>query len=166
MTLREIIQNRKSTYPKDYIEKEIDDPTLHMLLHYADFAPNHKKTKPWRFKIFKGEEKALLAKEMGRLYQSSTPPQLYLEKKHQDILHKIQKSGAIITICIEFSNLVPEWEEIAATAMAVQNMYLLCTELSIGCYWSSPKFAAQLDAFLHLTQNQKCYGLFYLGHQG
>ena len=41
--------------------------------------------------------------------------------------------------------MVPEWEEIAAVSMAVQNMYLTCTANNIGCYWSSPKIVDHLN---------------------
>jgi len=60
--------------------------------------------------------------------------------------------------------LVPEWEEIAATAMAVQNMYLTSTANNIGCYWSTPGMMNHLGEFLGLEENQRCYGLFYLGN--
>ena len=64
---------------------------------------------------------------------------------------------------MDFSGLVPEWEEIAATSMAVQNMYLTCTANNIGCYWSSPKIVEKLTESLKIEENQQCLGLFYMG---
>jgi nitroreductase len=54
--------------------------------------------------------------------------------------------------------MVPEWEEIAAVSMAVQNMYLTCTANNIGCYWSSPKIVDHLKESLTLrkTRNVGC----------
>ena len=63
----------------------------------------------------------------------------------------------------ERNKTIPEWEEIAATAMAVQNMWLSCTARNIGCYWSTPKFANKLHEYLGLKRNEKCLGFFYLG---
>ena len=37
-------------------------------------------------------------------------------------------------------NRLPEWEEIAAVSMAVQNMWLTCYANNIGCYLSTPGF--------------------------
>ena len=34
---------------------------------------------------------------------------------------------------------IPEWEELASVACAVQNMWLSATSYGIGAYWSSPK---------------------------
>jgi len=59
---------------------------------------------------------------------------------------------------------VPEWEEIAATAMAVQNMWLTCTAYGIGCYWSSPKTLTIHNEFFELSEGEQCLGIMYLGY--
>ena len=161
--LKRIIEERKSIFPKDYTDKEIPQNILDEILSSAVFAPNHKRTKPWRFKIFKGEEKAKLALEMQQIYKSTTALQVFLEKKYNDIGFKINKADAIISIVVNFSGMVPEWEEVAAVSMAVQNMYLTCTVNNIGCYWSSPKIVDELKDSLTIEENQKCLGFFYLG---
>ncbi|MDR4893179.1 MULTISPECIES: nitroreductase family protein [unclassified Chryseobacterium] len=161
--LKEIIEQRRSIFPKDYTDTEISQEVLEEILNAATFAPNHKRTKPWRFKIFKGEEKAQLASEMQAIYKAVTSEQLFLEKKYNDIGFKINKADAVVSIVVNFSGMVPEWEEIAATSMAVQNMYLTCTANNIGCYWSSPKIVEELKNSLTIEENQKCLGLFYMG---
>jgi len=161
--LKEIIEQRRSIFPKDYTDTEISQEILEEIVNAATFAPNHKRTKPWRFKIFKGEEKAQLAAEMQAIYKAITPEQLFLEKKYADIGFKINKANAVVSIVVNFSGMVPEWEEIAATSMAVQNMYLTCTANNIGCYWSSPKIVDELKDSLTIEENQKCLGLFYMG---
>lgn len=80
-TLKEIIEKRRSIFPKDYSDREISREILDEILNSATFAPNHKRTRPWRFKIFKGEEKMKLASEMQAIYKSTQPEQLFLEKK-------------------------------------------------------------------------------------
>ena len=162
--LKEIIGQRRSIFPKDYSETEISQEIIEEILHSATLAPNHKRTKPWRFKIFKGEEKANLAVEMQEIYKASQAPQVFLEKKYQDIGFKVNKADAVISIVVNFSGMVPEWEEIAAVSMAVQNMYLTCTANGVGCYWSSPKIVDHLKDSLTIEENQKCLGLFYMGN--
>ncbi|MDR6463074.1 nitroreductase [Chryseobacterium sediminis] len=161
--LKEIIEQRRSIFPKDYADTEISQEVLEEILNAATLAPNHKRTKPWRFKIFKGEEKAQLASEMQAIYKAITPEQLFLEKKYNDIGFKINKANVVVSIVVNFSGMVPEWEEIAAVSMAVQNMYLTCTANNIGCYWSSPKIVDELKDSLIIEENQKCLGLFYMG---
>ena len=161
--LKEIIEKRRSIFPKNYTETPISEVVLAEILHSANFAPNHKKTKPWRLKVFRNEEKNELGEKLAEIYKNTVSPQAFLEKKYADIPNKISLSDAIVTISVNFSGLVPEWEEIAATAMAVQNMYLTSTVHQIGCYWSTPGMIQHLNEFLELEENQRCYGLFYLG---
>lgn len=161
--LKEIIETRRSIFPKDYLDEDISQEILDEILNAAQFAPNHKRTKPWRFKVFKNDEKQNLAKEIQRIYKETTPEYLFLEKKYLDFEDKISKSNAIITISVNFSGLLPEWEEIAATAMAVQNMHLTCAANNVGAYWGTPGMKDYLGEFLHLEENQKCYGLFFMG---
>ncbi|MGC5742899.1 nitroreductase family protein [Chryseobacterium sp. NFX27] len=161
--LKEIIEQRRSIFPKDYSENEISPEIIDEILHSATLAPNHKRTKPWRFKVFKGEEKAKLASEMQAIYKATQPGQTFLEKKHQDIGFKINKADTVVSIVVNFSGMVPEWEEIAAVSMAVQNMYLTCTANNVGCYWSSPAIVNHLRESLTIEENQKCLGLFYMG---
>lgn len=162
--LKEIIEQRRSIFPKDYTETEISQNVIDEILNSATFAPNHKRTKPWRFKIFRGQEKAALASEMQAIYKASQPENLFLEKKYNDIGFKINKADTVVSIVVNFSGMLPEWEEIAAVSMAVQNMYLTCAANGIGCYWSSPKIVDQLKESLTIEENQKCLGLFYMGN--
>ena len=161
--LKNIIETRRSTFPKSYSTEEIKEDVLTEILNSATFAPNHKRTKPWRLKVFRDEEKNQLGEKLAEIYKQTTNPQSFLEKKYADISDKVSKSNVIITICVNFSGLLPEWEEIAATSMAVQNMYLTATAHEIGCYWSTPGMINHLNEYLNLDENQKCIGLFYLG---
>lgn len=162
--LKHIIEERSSIFPKDYTDKEIPQHIIDEILSNAVLAPNHKRTKPWRFKVFKSEEKQNLGQELQNIYKEVTPEIQFLQKKYDDIAFKISKANVIISIVVEFSGLVPDWEEIAATSMAVQNMYLTCTAHRIGSYWSSPKIVNNLKDSLKIEENQQCLGLFYMGN--
>lgn len=161
--LKHIIETRKSIFPKDYLDEDIPQEILDEVLNSANYAPNHKRTNPWRFKVFKGIEKTELGEKLAQLYKQNTSPELFLEKKYLDIADKISKANVVLSIVVHFSKKVPDWEEIAAVSMAVQNMYLTCTANEVGCYWSSPEIIYSLGDFLHLQPNEKCLGLFYMG---
>ena len=61
------------------------------------------------------------------------------------------------------SNRVPEWEEIAAVSMAVQNMWLSCYVNDIGSYWSTPALKDDYAKHSGLNSNQKSLGFFFMG---
>ena len=161
--LKQIIATRRSTYPRDYTGEEISQGIIEEVIASAGYAPNHKKTRPWRFQVFRDDDKVTLANAVAELYKQTTPAEIYSEKKSLDFRNKIGKADTVVSISVNFSGLLPEWEEIAATAMAVQNMYLTCNAHRIGCYWSSHKVTAFLSEFLGLDEDQRCLGLFYMG---
>ena len=91
--LKHIIEERRSIFPKDYAEKEIPQHIIDEILSNAVLAPNHKRTKPWRFKVFKAEEKQNLGQELQNIYKEITPDFQFLQKKYDDIGFKISKAN-------------------------------------------------------------------------
>jgi len=58
---------------------------------------------------------------------------------------------------------VPEWEEIASVAMAVQNIWMSLDQYGLGGYWSSPALSNFLGEHVALKENETCIGFFYIG---
>jgi len=164
--MNDIFKKRKSIYPDQFNEKPIDRETIKKLLEVANYAPSHKKTEPWRFKVFEGGSKDGLGLFLSEIYEKVTPVEKFSKFKQGKIQHKTTASAAVIAICMQRDpkERVPEWEEIAATAMAVQNLWLKATELNLGGYWSSPSYISEMDEFLNLENGEKCLGFFFLGN--
>tara|TARA_B100000989_G_C19504432_1_gene455826 strand:+ start:555 stop:1073 length:519 start_codon:yes stop_codon:yes gene_type:complete len=153
--------------PSQYNNLLIDDKHIELILEAANWAPTHKKTEPWRFKVLKEKTKNKLGVFLAEKYKESSP--IFSEFKHKKIMEKVKKSSAIILICMQRDpkESVPEWEEIAAVSMSVQNMWLMATELKIGSYWSSPKSVNFIHEFIPLSNGERCLGIFYMGqHDG
>jgi len=160
----DLIKKRRSVFPAQYVDKPIAKSDIEKILHAANWAPTHKKTEPWRFKVLQGESQEKLGLFLSMKYMETEPkPKEFKVKK---LIENPKRAGAIIAICMQRDPLesLPEWEEIAATAMAVQNMWLCCTEMGIGCYWSSPGLIKFMDEFFELAPGEKCLGFFYMGH--
>ena len=64
MNIDEIIKNRRATPPRFLGGKNIEKEKIQRLLENANWAPNHKKTEPWRFIVFQGESKQKLADDI------------------------------------------------------------------------------------------------------
>ncbi|MEC5393855.1 nitroreductase family protein [Bergeyella sp. RCAD1439] len=161
--LKSLIERRRSRFPKDYSGAEVASEVLAAVLASAEFAPNHKRTKPWRFRVFQGEEKNRFGHRVAQVYKATTGAEQFMVKKYDAIVQKWERSGAVLTVVVNFSGMVPEWEEVAAVAMAVQNMYLTCEAHGIGCYWATPGGKDHLAEDLGLEANQKCLGFFFMG---
>ena len=80
------------------------------------------------------------------------------------MIEKCDKSNKVVLINFINTEKNPEWEELAATSMAVQNMWLMASALNIGAYWSSPaNIIANVDEFTTMEEGEKCVGVFYMG---
>lgn len=163
--LSRIIKRRRSIFPISYTAQEIPVELIRQILESANYAPTHKLTEPWRFTVFRNEGKMKLGAELARLYKATMPEHQFLQKKYDSILEKAAQANCIITLNAELhGDKIPEWEELAALACAVQNMALTAEALNIGAYWSSPGMIADLKEFLNLNDREKCFGLFYMGY--
>jgi nitroreductase len=163
--LTEIIKRRRSVFPISYTEQEVPVEVINQLLENANYAPTHKLTQPWRFIVFRGEGKRKLGLELAKRYQQLTPATLFLQKKYDSITAKVNQASCVIALNAQLHpGKIPEWEEVAALACAVQNMALTAEALNVGAYWSSPDLIYGLNDYLELSENEKCFGLFYMGY--
>ena len=160
-----IIRGRRSVYPKMYTEEPVTDDEILHILENARWAPTHKKTEPWRFRVFRGKALERLGEFFANDYVKRTPEDLYSERKHENMRTKPTRAGAVIGIYMlrDPEERLPEWEEIAAVSAAVQNMWLTAHALGIGSYWSTPSSIIHADDFVELAPGERCLGLLYLG---
>lgn len=165
ITLSKIIHKRRAVYPQFYVAGEISNDILLSIIENARWAPSHKKTQPWRFKILKAQDLSTLSQFLMDYYKESSNPENFNEQKWKKAGEKPLQSAAVIAICIERSpeSLIPAWEETAAVACAVQNMWLSCAALDIGSYWSTPGATKSLPKHFNLREGIECIGLFYMG---
>ncbi len=159
-TLNSVIRNRKSIYPKDYATGEIPDDIINEVLLNANHAPTHRMTQPWFFKVYKNESKQKLIDIISKIDESKIS-----KIKHDKFIQKINDSNTIISIFLnrDKKERLPEWEEIAAVSMAVQNMWLTCYVNNIGSYWSTPGFIQEYGKLVNLDNNESSLGFFFMG---
>ena len=160
-----LIINRRSVYPPQYNGNPISKESIEKILESANWAPTHRRTEPWRFKVFHSEEARHKLSHFFKVAYPKTVDNLS-ELKLRRMIEKPILSACVIAICFQRDpkESLPEWEEIAATAMAVQNMWLTATSLKIGAYWSSPALLNHFGDYFTLEPGQRCLGFFYLGY--
>ncbi len=164
--VNELIQKRRSIFPKMYNQRPIPREIIEAVLENANWAPTHRLTEPWRFQVFTGQALERLGQYMADFYKANTPTERFSEEVYQKNKENPMRAGAVIAICMQrdAEERVPEWEEIASVACAVQNMWLTCTAHGIGSYWSTPTAALKANDFLQLKEGERCLGLFYMGY--
>jgi nitroreductase len=147
------IIERRSMFLPDLNGEDAPEEAIKRMLEAANWAPTHGKTQPWRFTVFRRSTgqvakflEVLLQSSQARLSQSgvSQEEQAALEKavqKHAKKVKDMAKCSHVIAICMKrqalVEKLMPEWEEHAAVACAVQNAHVLACQLGVAMYWTS-----------------------------
>lgn len=149
--------------PSMYSDEPITKEELDMILESANWAPNHKSTEPWRFKVVEGQAKERFAQFMVEKYKENTPEEKQSERQINTLIEKCTKSDKIVLIFFKKTGLAPEWEELAAVSMAVQNMWLMCTAMGIGSYWGTPGAIHKMRDFVEFEEDMDCKGVFFMG---
>ncbi|WP_223241522.1 nitroreductase [Flammeovirga sp. EKP202] len=162
-----LIKDRRSFYPHEYIEGEIPNEHIDLILENANWAPNHGLTEPWRFFVFEKEGLQALSEAQGNIYKDNTSEEEFDQARYEKLVKlPLQSSHVIAIIMKRGSNpKIPKVEEIEAVACAVQNMALTVTALGYGGYWSTGgmvKFKESKE-FFGLGEEDEFLGLFYMG---
>lgn len=164
----QIIRERRAIFPATFTDTPVADEIVERMLENANHAPTHRRTEPWRFRVITGTKRADLGDLMARIYKKTTSEEQFSERKHKKRQQTPRKCSHIIAICMlrDPAESLPEWEEVAATAMAVQNLWLTASAEGCGGYWSTPKLIEhpELEAFLQLKEGERCLGFFYMGN--
>lgn len=166
MELVDLVKSRRSIGAVE--EKDVPDEVINELLEAATWAPNHKKTEPWKFRVVKGEGRVKLGEEMARIMEEKTKG--LSEEEANKKIEKARKgplrAPVIIIMAASPSGKVPEIEEIVATGCAMQNLLLLATEKGLATITRTGDIAYQteLNKYLQLEENDKIIGLVYVGY--
>jgi nitroreductase len=163
-----LIKNRRSVFVNQFVKgKHIPDEIVMQLLENANWAPTHKKTEPWRFTVFTDEGLKKFAAFQSALYKKNAGEK-FKQAAYEKLLTNPLLCSHIISIGMKRSTdvQIPEMEEIAAVACAVQNLYLSTVAYGLGGYWTTGgiTFDEEAKEFFGLRKEDKLLGFFYLGY--
>lgn len=164
-----IYRTRRSLKPQTMdSQREVSRELVMSLLEDAHWAPTHGLNQPWRFQVFASlVARTRLGKGLQAVYDVITPTEKQIDGKREKLAVNPQHAPVVIAVGAKVipGGKVPEWEEIAAVACAVQNLMLSAQEQDLGAYWSSPPVAcsAEFAHWLGLDESHHMMGLVYLG---
>jgi nitroreductase len=134
---------------KQYGAEPVDAETLRELVDLARYAPNHKLTQPWRFRVLgpetrKGLEAIVGGKEATKLGRAPTL--------------------VLVTAVLSGDPHMDE-EDLHATATAVYAVLLGATDRGLASYWRTPKSFTErpVRKLLGLGKDERAVALIYLG---
>ena len=167
--VNKIIRGRRSMFIAQFKENDpIEDSIIEELLENATWAPTHKLTQPWRFIVYTGAGLKTFGNYQAEMYKmraekNGTP---FLEATYQKFIENPQKASHMIAIIMKRTENsgIPVMEEIAAVAMAVQNMYLTASAHGLAAYWGTggPTFWQEAREDFGLEGEDMLMGFFYI----
>ena len=162
-----LILDRRSISPERFSGRKVHREIVEEVLQHGTWAPNHGLTQPWRFHVFMDGAAVRLMERLSGAYRAHAGDAA-LDSKAEKIRARGERCNAIVALGLQHDEKgrFPLWEDQAALAAAVQNMYLMCTAHGIGGFWSTPKFLGHPEAVAALGHEEgiQGMGLFYMGY--
>lgn len=166
--INECIRTRRTIAPEMFSSRKVQRELIEVLLENARWAPTHRYTQPWRFKVFMGEGLKTFANWQSTTFDKITPESPSKAVKVRKLAERPLMASAVIAIIMkrDEKESLPEVEEIAAVAAAVQNMYITCSAYGLAGYWGTGglTYTEEMKSYLGLGEKDKCMGFFYVGY--
>lgn len=166
--LSAVIKSRRSIKPAKMNGKKIPDELVREILKLANWAPTHGRTEPWRFIVYSNDKVREFCYQHAELYKSHTAPEKFEQANYDKQLHNGDLASHVIIAIMQRGNLskIPALEEIAATAMAIQNILLGTAAAGIASFLSTSGMTHHpaLKNFLQLKEEDLVMGILYLGY--
>jgi nitroreductase len=165
MDVFEAIRTRRTV--KVFGGEPLTRDQLDELFELARWAPNHKLTGPWRFRVLGPETRAALKQAAGEVATASAPEGADAEKIAFVAGAKIDRAPTLVAVSsVRNPDPVLDTEDYSATAVAAYIVLLAAHAKGYAGYWRTPEVlrnAAGIDA-VGISPEEEVLGLLYLGH--
>lgn len=148
MDLEEAIRTRRTH--KAYAPEPVDRQTLEEILELARWAPNHRLTNPWRFRVLGPEA-------LARLKAAAGP----------EAAAKLDRAPTLVAVsAIRSDDPVTDHEDLLATACAAYIVLLAAHARGLASYWRTPAVLRTPEGreALGAGGDEQLIGLLHLGH--
>ena len=150
MELEDAIRTRRTH--KAYAPEPVDRATLDELFELARWAPNHKLTNPWRFRV-------LGPNALERLKAATGDPVAAA---------KLDRAPTLVAVSATQDNddASLDEEDVCATAAAVYAVLLAAHGRGLAGYWRTPAILTTPEgrAAAGVADGERVLGLLHLGH--
>ena len=157
----EVIRTRRTSLLMDP-DDPVPDELISILLELATWAPNHKRTWPWRFTVITGDARYRLGEALAAVAAGAGVP----PEKAAKLPTKYARSPAVVLVWVKVDpQPVRAKEDRDAVAAAVQNLLLAATSFGLGNYWATVPEVLEdcVRRFAHLDDDHDLVALVYLG---
>lgn len=158
----ELIRARRTSM---FVDKERAVPAglVEELCELATWAPNHKKTWPWRFAYFTGEGRRRLGQTMvADMIDAEFGDDL---KRDKTLTKYLRTPGTLVVGAAPHDNPMLDRENRDAVAAGIQNILLGATARGLASFWSTPALThpPKVLDLCRFDPDDRIVGVIYLG---
>jgi nitroreductase len=130
-----LVQDRRTSMFVDQT-RQVPPDIVEQLCELVTWAPNHKKTWPWRFAVFTGDGRARLGDTM---VADMITADFGDEGKRLKTRTKYLRTPTVLVVgATAHPNSMLDLENRDAVAAGVQNLLLGATSIGLASFWSTP----------------------------
>jgi nitroreductase len=157
-----LVRRRRTSMLVDQT-REVPAELVQQLCELVTWAPNHKKTWPWRFALFTGDGRARLGEAMVvDMIEARFGDEGKLEKTRTKYL---RTPSVLVVGCAPHDNVMLDAENRDAVAAGVQNLLLGATTVGLASFWSTPALTRPpgVLSLCEFAPDDRVIGMIYLG---
>ncbi len=158
----QVIRQRRTSLLVDPAA-EVSRDLVEDLIELACWAPNHKRTWPWRFTVLTDAARGRFGEALAEAAaaEGGVPPE-----KVAKLRTKYLRSSTVVLVWVRVDgDAVRRTEDRDAVAAAVQNLLLGATARGLASYWGSlaPRLVDAARGFCGVADDHDLVALVYLG---
>jgi nitroreductase len=137
------------------------------LFEAARWAPNHKLTQPWRFRVLGPRSRTKLKDAAAAVAVEQAPEGSDRELVGAVAARKLDRAPTLVVVtCERSADPVLEAEDYAATAIAAYIVLLAAHARGLAGYWRTPEVLRddRGTAAVGIGPDEDVLGLLHLGH--
>jgi len=156
---------RKSAPIADLTEPAPSDDEIATMLRVATRVPDHGRLAPWRFVLYRGEQRVRIGEMLAELAvkREGALPEPRLEKERT----RFSRAPLVIGVvhCPKEGTTIPQWEMFLSGGAAAMNLVLAANALGYGTNWISNWYADDEEGrrLLGLAPSERVVGFVHIG---
>jgi nitroreductase len=158
---RSVVTFKPECPPRELIEQ---------LLDVAAMAPNHYVNQPWRFIVLTGEASRAYGEYLAQKLSANLPDPTTTQAKALLAAERAKPlRSPVLIVGVRGRSGNPKslhHEDVAATAAALENMFIAAPALGLGVFWRTGAPATDKEAkdYLGVAEDEDIVGFLYVGY--
>ncbi len=165
ISLRDYLSTRRSIPAFQMCEPGPEKQEIEDMLKLASRVPDHGKLAPWRFIVYRGEERARISAELAKMALAAKPDlsQEMIAVENTRLTRAPVVIAVVSTAAPHFK--IPEWEQVMSAGAVCLNLLMAANAHGYSSNWLTEWFAFDEKAYplLGVKPGEKIAGFIHIG---